>query len=79
MANSKIEHLEEIPKPRRRGRPSKYPFSELGVGDSFVAKSTYKTLHKCMKNFEKACTENGCRFQITVGDRKGLWRVTRIA
>lgn len=77
----------------RRGRPRKYPFADMQVGQFFVAGSEsepvlYQTLHSCLKHWkvercrkvkDKDCPE----FRITCegeGDtsKPGIFRVTRV-
>lgn len=44
------------------GRPVKYPFYKLGVGDSFFAETYKKNITKCADNFKRSRV--GTQFDI---------------
>lgn len=47
-----IEIIKNVPPPiGGAGRPYKYPFSEMAVGDSFVADASYQSVHKCAARY----------------------------
>jgi len=65
-----------IPIPKiKRGRPPKYPFAEMEVGDSFfVHKDDVKNVRNCAARFEKI---NGSYFVIaSYKDSHMCWRVS---
>lgn len=64
-----------IPIPKiKRGRPPKYPFSEMEVGDSFaVSKEDVKNVRNCASRFTRI---NGGWFFVV--SQKGSWRCWRM-
>ena len=60
----KIEDGIPVPKKKRQGRPYKYPFAEMKVGQSVKVKATYYTLMGCVKNFCAKVENAGVEFQI---------------
>lgn len=68
----KIER--NIPVPSRTGRPSKYPFKDMKIGDSFAAPSSLTSSVKtCAFRFAK---NKGGKFSFRVHDGKvRCWRI----
>lgn len=57
----------------RRGRPCKYPWRDLAVGQSFFVDVDYETLRKAARQFER---NNPERFTVAPGEEYGAraWR-----
>lgn len=74
MSEFKIE--KGIPVPSHRGAPSKYPWEQMEVGDSFFVPAEDTT-----KNFGSLARTSGKRMGAKFTSRKldGGWRVWRIA
>jgi hypothetical protein len=73
---TKIESSVPMPKPReRRGRPQRYPWESMGVGDSFVARGVSRNSIRTTATYHE--TRRGWRFQV---EPEGAnFRVFRIA
>jgi hypothetical protein len=72
----KIERNVPIPPPHGRGRPVRFPFAGMAVGDSFfVADTKSKEISNCVSNFVK---HHGGNRKFTVRTVEGgarCWRV----
>lgn len=75
----KIEKGVDVPKSSGRGRPSKYPFSEMEVGDSLMFDGEYRNVMYCQAYL--AAMNYGCRnYDKKFAGRKveggvRIWRV----
>lgn len=59
-----IEKNVPIPPKAKPGRPAKYKFDEMVVGDSFKAKALYQTLYVAVRRFLAKKENSGKKFVI---------------
>lgn len=65
---------------RTLGRPRKYPFGKMNIGDYFDAKSTYLNMWLCKRNWAKNHGKGDEKFVISqIPGRKGYVRVNRVS
>ncbi len=76
----RIDKKKPIPKPiSRTGRPVKYPFDKLNVGDSFLIPGNHKVRHgiySCLNAYN--ANRAGVKREITTRAEDGGIRVWRI-
>lgn len=72
-SNYKIE--KGVPIPRKRGEKSKYPFSQMEVGDSFEVKVDILTSPEKLAMSIRNCYHNVCRYNNEFKDRKFTIRI----
>ena len=72
-----IESNVPLPAPVRAGRPPKYRFSDMQVGDSFKVKAIYQTIYTAAKRFTAKPGNEMKRFEIRKEGSQfvRVWRV----
>jgi hypothetical protein len=72
-----IESNVPLPAPVRAGRPPKYRFSDMHVGDSFKVKAIYQTIYTAAKRFVAKSGNELKRFEIRKEGSQyvRVWRV----
>lgn len=80
MSNVQIDIRDDLPLPRRLGgrTGSKYPFSQLEVGQCFVVNGGAKpaTVRSAVGGYTKTHKELGRKFAVRVlPEGVGVWRV----
>ena len=60
----KIEKNIPLPGPVHAGRPPKYKFDEMDVGDSFKVKAIYQTLYTAVKRYTSKEKNKSKQFEI---------------
>ena len=53
-----------LPSPVRAGRPPKYKFDDMEVGDSFKVKAIYQTLYTAIQRYTKKDANKDKKFEI---------------
>jgi hypothetical protein len=77
MPTEKIKVMTGVPLPIvDRGRPYKYPFDEMDVGQSFQADASYQTLHSCIRAYRNRHPTKTFKIEKIGKKKVHVWRVT---
>ena len=74
--NKIIIEKTDPPVAAKRGRPFKYPFPDVQVGESFTSSASYKSMAKCVSVYKARYAPNSV--WILSREPRGRIRVSRV-